>query len=171
VQLQAMEKAAKRVYGDVREGIFSLRTSLGAGDRLTDAVRAHLENYREMPGVPATIEVVEDGELPELLPATEIQLMWIIQEALNNVRNHSGADSATVRFSVEDGELVVSVEDNGCGFTPGQRAPTGWPHFGLQTMRERAEAVGGRFELDSELDRGTIVRVRVPLNGVSSEVE
>jgi signal transduction histidine kinase len=169
VQLEAMEKAAKRVYGDVREGIFSLRTPLGG--RLTDAVRAHLENYREMPGVPATLEVVEDGDLPELPPATEIQLMWIIQEALNNVRNHAAADSATVRFSVEDGELVISVEDNGRGFTPGQRAPTGWPHFGLQTMRERAEAIGGRFDLDSELDRGTIVRVRVPLNGVSSEVE
>lgn len=68
VQLETMEKAAKRVYGDVREGIFSLRTPLGRSDRLTDAVRAHLDNYREMPGAPATLEVVEDGELPVLAP-------------------------------------------------------------------------------------------------------
>ncbi|MGB7587116.1 MAG: GAF domain-containing sensor histidine kinase [Solirubrobacterales bacterium] len=168
VQLEAMEKAAKRVYGDVREGIFSLRTPLGRGDRLTDAVRAHLDNYREMPGVPTTLEVVEDGELPPLPPASEIQLMWIIQEALNNVRNHAGAGSATVRFSTEDNELIVSVEDNGRGFKPEQRARTGWPHFGLQTMRERAEAIGGRFEIDSEVDHGTSVRVRVPLSNTSS---
>ncbi len=170
VQLEAMEKATKRVYGDVREGIFSLRTPLGQGDRLTDAVRAHLDNYREMPGVPGTLEVVEDGELPVLPPASEIQLMWIVQEALNNVRNHAEADSATVRFSVEGPELVVSVEDDGRGFRPEQRARTGWPHFGLQTMRERAEAIGGRFEIDSEFNRGTAVRVRVPLpqtNGAS----
>jgi signal transduction histidine kinase len=172
VQLETMEKAVKRVYGDVREGIFSLRTPLGRSDRLTDAVRAHLDNYREMPGAPATLEVVEDGELPVLRPASEIQLMWIVQEALNNVRNHAEADSATVGFSVEGGELIVSVEDDGRGFRPEQRTRTGWPHFGLQTMRERAEAIGGCFEIDSTFNQGTAVRVRVPLsqmNGALNE--
>jgi len=110
-----------------------------------------------------SLEVVEDGELPELPPTTEIQLMWIVQEALNNVRNHAAADSATVRFSTEDAELVVSIDDDGCGFTPERRARTGWPHFGLQTMRERAEAVGGRFEIESRPEGGTQVRVRLPL--------
>ena len=172
VQLEKMEKAAKRVYGDVREGIFSLRTPLGRSDRLTDAVRAHLDNYREMPGALATLEVVEDGELPVLPPASEIQLMWIVQEALNNVRNHAEADSATVGFSVEGGELIVSVEDDGRGFRPEQRTRTGWPHFGLQTMRERAKAIGGRFEIDSTFNQGTAVCVRVPLsqmNGALNE--
>lgn len=165
VQLEAMEKAAKRVYADVREGIFALRTPLGEGDRLADAVRAHLRGYREMPGAPARLEVIEEGEVPSLAPPTEIQLIWIVQEALTNVRNHAGAGSATVRFSVEDPELVVAVEDDGRGFKPEQRTRTGWPHFGLQTMRERAEAIGGRFEIDSGLSRGTAVRVRVPLAG------
>jgi len=163
VQLEAMEKAAKRVYADVREGIFSLRTPPVGSDRLSDAVRKHLRNYGEMPGAPATLEVVEDGELPTLSPAAEIQLMWIVQEALNNVRKHAEAHSATVRFSTEDSALVVTVEDDGRGFTPERRARTGWPHFGLQTMRERAEAVGGGFEIDSGPERGTQVRVRVPL--------
>lgn len=171
VQLEAMEKAAKRVYADVREGIFSLRTPLSGSDRLADAVRAHLRNYREMPGAPAALEVVEEGEVPALPPSTEIQLMWIVQEALNNVRNHARADSVTVRFSVDDARLVLSVEDDGRGFRPEQRTPTGWPHFGLQTMRERAEAVGGRFEIDSDLSRGTTVRVRVPLPQTNGERE
>ncbi|HEX6228122.1 MAG TPA: GAF domain-containing sensor histidine kinase, partial [Solirubrobacterales bacterium] len=165
VQLEAMERAAKRVYADVREGIFALRTPLGDVDRLADAVRAHLRGYREMPGAPQAIEVVAGEEVPKLPPATEIQLMWIVQEALTNVRNHADAGSATIRFSVEEPELVVAVEDDGRGFEPARRTRTGWPHFGLQTMRERAEAVGGCFEIDSELDRGTAVRVRVPLAG------
>ncbi len=165
VQLEAMEKAAKRVYGDVREGIFSLRTPLGGSDHLADAVRAYVRNYREMPGAPKAIEVIEEGEVPALPPSSEIQLMWIVQEALNNVRNHAEAGSATVRLSADDGaELVVSVEDDGRGFRPEQRTRTGWPHFGLQTMRERAEAIGGRFEIDSQSHRGTAVRVRVPLS-------
>ncbi len=170
VQLEAMEEAAKRVYADVREGIFNLRTPPVGSDRLSDAVRKHLRNYREMPGVPATLEVIEDGELPRLSPATEIQLMWIVQEALNNVRKHAEADNATVRFSTEDTGLVVSVEDDGRGFMPERRARTGWPHFGLQTMRERAEAVGGDFDIQASPERGTQVRVRVPLpqsNGVA----
>lgn len=163
VQLETMEKAAKRVYADVREEIFSLRTPISGSEGLADAVRVHLRNYREMPGAPATLEVVEDGEVPALPPSSEIQLMWIVQEALNNVRSHAGAGSVTVRFSAGDGELVVAVEDDGRGFRPEQRTRTGWPHFGLQTMRERAEAIGGRFEIDSDLNRGTAVRVRIPL--------
>jgi signal transduction histidine kinase len=167
VQLEAMEKAAKRVYGDVREGIFNLRTPLSGSDRLADALRAYVHNYREMPGAPKAVEIVEEGKLPVLPPSSEIQLMWIVQEALNNVRNHAEAESATVRLSARNGDgLLVSVEDDGRGFSPEQRAPrTGWPHFGLQTMRERAEAIGGRFEIDSRSDRGTAVRVRVPLSG------
>lgn len=169
VELDAMEQAAKRVYADVREEIFSLRTPLTGGDRLSDAVRKHLRNYREMPGAPATLEVVENVELPALAPTTEIQLMWIVQEALNNVRNHAEANSAIVRFSTEDAELVISIEDDGHGFRPEKRARTGWPHFGLQTMRERAEAIGGRFEIESEPQQGTRVRVRVPLPGSKGE--
>lgn len=165
VQLEAMEKAAKRVYGDVREGIFNLRTPLRGSDRLADAVRAYVRNYREMPGAPKAVEIVEEGELPALPPSSEIQLMWIVQEALNNVRNHAEAESAVVRLSARDGDgLLVAVEDDGRGFRPEQRARTGWPHFGLQTMRERAEAIGGRFEIESRADRGTAVRVSVPLS-------
>jgi len=163
VQLEAMEQAAKRVYADVREKIFSLRTPLSERDRLSEAVRAHLRNYREMAGAPPELDVVEEGEVPNLVPPTEIQLMWIVREALTNIRNHARAGSATVRFSAGDQELIIAIEDDGRGFRPEQRVRTGWPHFGLQTMRERAEAVGGRFEVDSDLGRGTVIRVRVPL--------
>jgi len=171
VQLEAMEKAAKRVYADVREGIFSLRTPVSGSDRLADAVRAHLRNYRELPGAPAELRVLEDREVPPLSPASEMQLMWVVQEALTNVRNHARADSAAVRFSLDGDALVLSVEDDGRGFRPEQRARTGWPHFGLRIMRERAEAIGGRFEIDSGLNRGTAVRVRVPLSEVNGERE
>lgn len=163
LQLEAMEKAAKQVYADVREGIFILRTPTSGSDNIVNAVRAHLRNYREMPGAPTTLDVVEDGEMPILPPSSEIQLMRIVQEALNNVRSHADAGSATVRFSVDDAMLVVAIEDDGRGFKPERRPPTGWPHFGLQTMRERAEAIGGHFEVDTVLDRGTTVRVRVPM--------
>lgn len=172
VQLEAMEKAAKQVYADVREGIFNLRTPVRGEDGLAEAVRAYLRNYREMPGAPATLEVVEEGPVPALPPSTEIQLMWIVQEALHNVRNHAEASSAKVRFAAANGAgLVLSIEDDGRGFRPEQRTRTGWPHFGLQTMRERAEAIGGRLEIDSDLDRGTAVRVQVPLAQQNGETQ
>ena len=161
-QLEAMEKAAKGVYADVREGIYSLRTPVSSADGMPAAVRAHLRNYREMPGAPGELEVREEGELPALAPAIEFQLIRIVQEALNNVRKHAGSDRATIGFSIDAGELVVSVEDDGRGFEPEQRMPTGWPHFGLQTLRERAEAIGGRFEIESELGLGSTVRVYLP---------
>jgi len=92
----------------------------------------------------------------------------IVQEALANVRKHAGARSARVAIAAEDGELVVEVEDDGRGFDVEHRHRTGWPHFGLQTMRERAEAIGGRLELVSAPGEGTRIVVRVPLEHVSA---
>jgi signal transduction histidine kinase len=110
-----------------------------------------------------TLEAEGRVEELELQAAVEIQLLRIVQEALANVRKHSRAGRATVRLALEGDALAIEVEDDGLGFDPGLEARTGWPRFGLQTMRERAQAVGGSFEVESELGVGTRVRVAVPV--------
>lgn len=162
-QLVAMESAARRVYTDVREAILGLRSATEGDGGLVPSLRRYLEDYSRMAGVQAELMVegpVEEAQLP---PSTEIQLARIVQEALSNVRKHARAERATVRLALRDDHLLVEVADDGRGFDPDASAPTGWPRFGLQTMRERASAVGGRFEIASAPGRGTTVSVEVPL--------
>jgi signal transduction histidine kinase len=97
------------------------------------------------------------------LPEIEITLFRIAQEALNNVVKHAGATSVEIAFERLNSGCEMSVSDNGTGFdaSPDTQA-TSKSGLGMITMRERAQAVGGRFEVRSARDRGTQVTVRIP---------
>jgi signal transduction histidine kinase len=76
------------------------------------------------------------------------------------VRKHAQADHARVRLQRDGGWLRVTVEDDGVGWE--RPAEKNGLHFGLQTMRERAEGLGGRLEVDTALGRGTRVVATLP---------
>ncbi|HEY1912568.1 MAG TPA: ATP-binding protein, partial [Vicinamibacterales bacterium] len=82
----------------------------------------------------------------------------VLQEALNNVARHSGADEVSVRFRTVDGVLVLEVHDRGVGID----AATERQGLGIVTMRERAELVGGTIEFLKPAEGGTLVRLQVP---------
>ncbi len=163
-ELARMQKSVRQLYADVREGIMGLRAASPTGRGLQAALGEYLEKYRDMSdGIDVCFEAALDSAGGLIPPPAELQLMRIVQEALSNVRKHASATTVSVVLRREGHELLVAVSDNGGGFDPANRSPTGWPRFGLQTMRERAEAVGDSFVLASSLGRGTRVAVRVPL--------
>jgi len=90
-------------------------------------------------------------------------LYRIAQEALHNVVKHSRATHATVSLTTNNGELVLSVSDNGIGFDPVSGRDKGT--LGLLSLRERARLVGAHLQVSSKLGEGTVVEVRVPLDG------
>lgn len=110
-------------------------------------------------------EVDLDLELADerLSEHVEVALYRIAQECLQNVVKHSRAMTAVVRFAVADGEALLEVADDGIGFDARDngRAPTS---YGMLSMTERAELVGGRLAVRSELGEGTTVTVTVPLS-------
>jgi len=95
--------------------------------------------------------------------AVKEALFRTAQEALNNVLRHSGVKEASVELGFGEREVRLRVQDAGKGFAPG--APEGGQSFGLVNMRERVEAVGGSFRLDSVPGSGTTVEARVALEG------
>ncbi|MDX1644956.1 MAG: ATP-binding protein, partial [Thermoanaerobaculia bacterium] len=111
-------------------------------------------------GVEVELELDDDLEVPA---GVELQLLRIIQEALSNVRKHSGADEAAVTVRREGDRIVAAVRDDGVGFDPQLRRSSSGPRFGLAIMRERAEGVGGTMQLVSSAGRGTVVAVELPL--------
>jgi DNA-binding NarL/FixJ family response regulator len=117
------------------------------------------------------------------VPEIETQLLRIIQEALTNVRKHAGVDTARILFTFQPDEVQVIISDEGRGFNPylipstpaegsestlsPEAAEVGpsqkaQGHFGLEIMRERAEAAGGSLDLRSSPGQGTQVIVHLP---------
>ncbi len=168
-ELAAMEEAARAVYGDVREAIVGLRIALPQ-QGLVPALERYLRDYQGMAGAALRLETAGDVRSIELAISMEIQLIRIVQEALSNVRKHANADHAVVMLTTEDGFLTIEVADDGDGFDPDGSSQSGWPRFGLQTMRERAQAIGGSFSLESTVGSGTRVQVRAPLTASPREV-
>lgn len=96
-----------------------------------------------------------------LAPRDQINFYRIVQESLNNVLKHSRATKATVTLRREPTRIRYTLEDNGRGFDLAKRRhPEG---SGLSNMTERANAINGRFRIDSRSGRGTRIDVEVPL--------
>jgi nitrate/nitrite-specific signal transduction histidine kinase len=160
-KLAAMEEAARVVYSDVREAIVGLRASTAGSSGLVPALRDYLADYGPMAGIAVELDADAEAERAVLPASCEIQLVRIVQEALSNVRKHARAENARVAVRFDGERLAVEVADDGRGFDPDAPPATGWPRFGLQTMRERANAIGAAYELSSRPGEGTAVAVAV----------
>jgi nitrate/nitrite-specific signal transduction histidine kinase len=166
IQVGQLGEAARSAYTDVREGILALRTSLGRGRGFVEVLEEYLGRWKEQSELEATLVVQPSGaSLDSLSPAAELQLLRIVQEALANVRKHAGARHVEVRITADDDLVEIIVADDGRGFDP-QRGRDGddqRPHFGLSTMRERAESVGAALEIVSAPSEGTRIVTRLAL--------
>jgi two-component system sensor histidine kinase UhpB len=108
------------------------------------------------------VDVTVEWERQRLDPLVETVLFRIAQEALTNVSRHAGSGEAQLMIRYSASQVSLTIQDQGVGFNPAEslRPPHGW---GLAGMRERAESVGGRFEIVSAPGRGTCVEVVVPI--------
>lgn len=133
---------------------------------LERTIRSHSETFQQMhPEIRLHLDLMRDGQkLPETV---RIGLFRIYQESLNNIRRHAQAHNIFVRFEFDDQRVELTVQDDGIGF----QVPNHWVvlprqgHYGLVGMRERAEALGGQFELSSTPGKGTNFKVVVPVKG------
>ncbi len=91
-------------------------------------------------------------------PAIELACFRIAQEALTNAVRHADAAQVRLTLSIADDSLDLQVEDDGTGFDPHRTHG-----LGLVTMRERAQQLGGRFEVDTRVGAGTCIRARLPI--------
>lgn len=160
-EVSAIEEAAQAAYAEVRASILELRSKALKERGLLEALRDYLAKFGHEANLDAGI-VVEDGASTRFPPRVEVQLIRIIQEALANVRKHGQATHATVRFGGINGAHLIVVEDDGQGFEPAGVGKLAGNHFGLETMRERAESIGGRFRIESQPGTGTRVVVTLP---------
>ena len=159
--LKEMSETARQAYREVREGILALRTQVGADRSLSDALNEFISEFQNHLGRSTKVKQTIPDTM-NLNPLQEVQILRIVQEALTNTRKHAQATTVSVTICQQNEALQVEVSDDGRGFNPLAVKREEWPHLGLQTMQERAEAVGGTFEVESAPGKGTKVRVSIP---------
>jgi signal transduction histidine kinase len=158
--LAELAAAARSIYVDVREAILGLRSPVVPGVGLAAAVEEYAARFAEASKIAVQVDVSDAARHLDLDPNVEAQVFRIIQEALTNVRKHSGARRADVAFAVRDGSLEVLIEDDGGGL--GTRpAPVGRPQYGLRAMRERADSIGATVDWTNPDDGGCRVHLLV----------
>ena len=156
--LAQIQAGVQESYDDVRELLTNFRTSLAAVD-LFAAVDAILERFRRQTGL--RVEVQREGGGAPLLPEQQLQLLFILQESLSNVRKHARASRVVVRIE-DDRDVRLIIRDDGVGFDAQEVAARPSGHFGLAIMRERAQRAGAALSIEPVVPHGTLVCLHLP---------
>jgi two-component system nitrate/nitrite sensor histidine kinase NarX len=151
-EARRLRRAMERANVDLRELLTNYRLKLD-----TAGLAQTLENLVARFGRETGIAVFFQNECRALAltPAQEIQLFFIVQEALANVRRHSGAQNVRVLLNNEEDLYTVLIEDDGLGMAETEEADAGGAHAGLAIMRERTERLHGQIVIESEPGEGT----------------
>lgn len=162
-ELKDMQESVNAALSDIRTLARGLRPSLLDHCGLAATLDKHAQDFRERTGTNLELEV--DPEAASFLDTADLtHLFRLVQEAMQNVEEHSHAERAWVVLAQRDGKMHLEIGDDGCAFTPQRVAEAQADgHLGLLGMRERAELLGGSFELNADPGKGTIIRVSVPV--------
>ncbi len=164
--LERLGQVTRDAHSDVRGYILGLKRGEEMALPFLSQLHETVKQFAEVYGFEVQLNL--PAELPDILaePEAEAQLLYIIREALNNARQHSGAISACVTLRLDAEAVTVIISDSGQGFNLTiehllERGPS-QAHMGLQVMIERAEAVGGRFSVQTAFATGTTITVDMP---------
>lgn len=144
---------------EVRSTIVGLKISGMVDTGLVKNIRAFVEQCNRLGDFLMELEIPEELNSLEMNAEKEMHIFRILQEAVSNVRKHSGASQGSIRLEMEDDQLKLSITDDGVGFDPVQVGMERSGHFGLQIMFERAREIGARLEINSKIGSGTTITV------------
>lgn len=159
-EVSGLQESTRDVLNNLRRVLYDLRGHDETEESFVDAVRAALARFQEKTQIKAILSISPSWPAT-LRPSVALNLLRIIEEALTNVRMHSGAQSVEVALNPAlDGGLEVEVKDDGRGTDSdvGRRAPG----LGVMGMRERALILGGRLVVEAAVGGGTSVRAIIP---------
>ncbi|MFJ9077825.1 GAF domain-containing sensor histidine kinase [Streptomyces sp. NPDC102278] len=157
-ELQQVAALAAEAADELRAAVTELRPAALDEDGLVATLRDHVRVLDRA----HTAHVTFTCEGVRALPATQEEaVLRVAQEALHNALRHSGADTVEVTLLRRGAGALLSVRDDGRGFSPPTVRKAG-RHLGLVSMRDRASGVGGRLEVHSEPARGTTIEMEVP---------
>jgi signal transduction histidine kinase/ligand-binding sensor domain-containing protein len=161
-QIEEITASASQAITEVREIAYNLRPYHLDRIGLTKTIEAMIEKIAAASGIRFTASIANiDGLLSK---EAEINLYRVVQEAINNIVKHSGADDASTEVSRKSDAIFIQIRDTGRGFalTTAEAGPRG---FGLISIAERVRMIGGDYNISSTPGQGTTIRIRIDLEG------
>jgi len=156
-ELGNLKASAMGTFQKVRNFIFELRPMMLDDLGLIPTLRKYSDAFKEQTGLEISVTVT--GTERRLEPYLEVMIFRAVQELLGNAARHSQANLVKVHLDLGNDFLRVSVDDNGRGFDPEMLKESS--NLGLKLIRERAEMLGGNFEIDSAIGAGTRIAFTV----------
>jgi two-component system sensor histidine kinase UhpB len=164
LQVDSVQGGLRTMLGRLRGMLYGLRGEDSVEFDLAESLRIFAVQYTKRTGVRVLVRVARDWPDP-IRRSTAQHILRIVQEAVNNGRQHGGATSIRVTLRlIDSGYARITVQDDGRGIWPtdGTR-----PGMGMLGMRERATLLGGSVSVDGARGRGTTIRVVFPQAALS----
>lgn len=165
MQIESLKDTVKETLKDVRKIIYDLRPMSLDDLGLMPTLEKYIDVFKEDTDI--NVSLKSYGCFNGLESAIQIVAFRVIQEALNNIRKHSGAISAKVIIEKSFSKLNISISDDGVGFDLDDHK-SGFSNlssgFGLISIQERVELLDGDFGIKSTLEHGTRLNISIPLD-------
>lgn len=151
-----LRRLTRGALAEMRTLLFELRPAALSLVGLPDLIKQLSESLTGRKGLPVRLEVAGEGVLP---CDVKVEMYRIVQESLNNIVKHACATHVEIRLRLEADRVHLAIKDNGVGFDPAAVKPTS---LGLCIMRERADAIRARLQVESQPGQGTTVTLEWP---------
>jgi ligand-binding sensor domain-containing protein len=155
-----ISETGKKVLGSIGEIIWTMNPRKDNLDSLAAYIRRFVTEYLEMNGIDINID------FPDEIPANAVSddyrrnIFLVIKEAINNITKHSKATSVRLSLNIKEKLAEFEISDNGTGFSVNEKQDWG---NGLRNMSQRMKDIGGNFQIRSDKDQGTLIRLTFPV--------
>ncbi|SFA51960.1 two-component system, NarL family, sensor histidine kinase DegS [Anoxybacillus pushchinoensis] len=165
-EMRDLKKMVRSALYEVRRIIYDLRPMALDDLGLIPTLKKYLQTIEEYHKT--TITFTYTGEVKRLSNRFEVAVFRLVQEAVQNALKHAEATTIQVKMELKQNSLLIVVKDDGKGFNPNEKKDKA---FGLMGMRERIEWLEGKLHIYSQLGRGTIVTMHIPLQKTEGKGE
>lgn len=157
-ELKELKRLIRMSMQEVRKIIYNLRPMSLDDIGLVPTLKQYINNFAKQTEI--FIDFVVQGSQKRLSNTYEVTIFRLVQEALNNIYKHAEASTGKVRLEYSKNKINIFIKDDGVGFKNNE---VDIDKYGLISMKERCKLLGGQITIDSELNRGTIIKILLPL--------
>ena len=163
-ELAALKNAVNNTFQKTRDFIFELRPMMLDDLGLIPTLKRYVEGFADKSGIPTNLSI--SGKERRMPPYTEVTVFRVVQELLNNARQHAQPTRIQVILDIEPKMVRAVVEDDGIGFDVAEAMASARQQktLGIATMQERVEMLGGQLAVESSVGRGTKVTLEIPID-------
>jgi PAS domain S-box len=170
-RLDRLVAVTQSAHDEIRSYIRNARNFSSYAKDFAGNLKKDILHFEEQTGIPTEFDTrLSLNELP-LKPEVQLHIISIAKEALNNIRKHSRAKHVKITLLLEQEYLLLTIEDDGRGFTVPKKNEGVEKTFGLNIMRERAAKIKAQINIESSPGKGSRIELRVPVLKGGSENE